>query len=542
MTDWNFADVWEAIAREQPDAPAVVQGDRVVSWSAFERRADAQARALAATGLAPGAKVAQLLYNAPEYLESLFACFKGSFVPVNTNYRYKDEELRTLWAAADVSAVVFHGSFTRVVEAVRPRLPGITGWIHVDDDGTECPDWAVPLPDAVAAPAAAAAAAAGAPRSGDDLVLIYTGGTTGRPKGVMWRQDDLFCVLNRTAEVRYPEDGTPADVAPALRASKHPAARLVPGAPLMHAAASFTSMSVLDSGGCIVLLEGRRFDASELLDLVERERVTEISLVGDPFVRPILAELRRSFERRDLSSLWLVISSGAMWSSETKAELLALLPGITCVDTLGASESVGMASSVSTRKGTAETAGFRVRPGTRVIDAAGTPLAPGTGEVGRIAIPGRGPIGYYQDPEASARTFPVIDGVRCAVPGDFATIDSDGEIRFLGRGSGCINTGGEKVFPEEVEEVLKRHDAVEDAVVVGVADDRFGEVVVAVVEPTAGAEPDVTELVAFVRLHLADYKAPKWIGVVPGLERAANGKVDVRRWREYAASAVDPAP
>jgi acyl-CoA synthetase (AMP-forming)/AMP-acid ligase II len=532
VTDWNFAKVWEVVAEVRGDAPAVAQGPTRLSWSQLDTRADSVAAALVSAGLGDQAKVAQYLYNCPEYLESLYGVFKAGLVPVNTNYRYTETELVYLWDNADVECVIFHSSFTDKAAAVRSRLPRAKLWWWVDDGHGPCPDWAQPYQEVVASPATGRRA-----RSGDDLLLIYTGGTTGLPKGVMWRQDDLFAILNRTGEVRYPEDGSLRDVRAILEApNKYPPARLVPGPPLMHGTGLFTAMSVMSGAGSIVLPESRHFDPEALWDLIEAERVTELSIVGDAFAKPLLAALEANPGRWDISSLWLMISSGVIWSAEVKQGLLRHNPKLTMVDNLGSSEALGMARSMSRAGSTASTAGFELGAHTRVIDDDGRDVIPGSGQAGRVAVKGRGPLGYYKDPEKTAATFTVIDGQRWTLPGDFAMVGADGSVQLLGRGSVCINTGGEKVFPEEVEEALKLHPAVADAVVVGVPDDRFGETVTAVVELSAPATDE--ELVGFVRGRLAAYKAPRHVAVVDTIGRSPSGKVDYRRLRDYAVQTL----
>jgi acyl-CoA synthetase (AMP-forming)/AMP-acid ligase II len=536
VSSWNFADVWEAIAQVRPDHPALIQGERNLSWSHFDRRADGVAAALLSFGLERQATVAQYLYNSPEYLESLFAAWKAGLVPVNTNYRYADDELVYLWDNADISVVVFHGTFAERIERMLARVPRVKGWLWVDDGSGECPEWAVPYEQAAGAAGPRRRAPWG--RSPDDLFLLYTGGTTGMPKGVMWRQDDLFALLNRTAEVRYPEEGGLADVEPGLAASKHPPARSIPCPPLMHGSGAFTTFSVLDSGGCIILLPSRSFSAVELLDTVERERATQLTIVGDAFAKPLLRELDAHPSRWDISSLWLIVSSGVMWAEETKAGLLRHNPKLLCVDTLGSSEAIGIASSRSSTKGTAKTGGFSLGPSARVITEEGKDVVPGSGEAGLLALRGRTPLGYYKDEAKTATTFRVIDGTRWSVPGDWATVDSDGTLRLLGRGSVCINTGGEKVFPEEVEEAIKTHPAVIDAVAVGVPDERFGEAIVAMVE-FGDAEPDEAGVIAHVKSRLASFKAPKRVLAVGTIGRDTNGKVDYRRLKAEADQRVN---
>jgi acyl-CoA synthetase (AMP-forming)/AMP-acid ligase II len=541
MSDWTIADVWEAVADLRPDASAVTQGGRHLTWAQFEARADGLASALIASGLSRQAKVAHYLHNRPEYLESLFAILKAGMVPVNTNFRYTESELAYLWDNADAEAVVFEGGFSERIEGLRPRLPRIRQWWWLDDGTGECPPWATPYEQAAAAGRPGVGSRHREGRSGDDLLLIYTGGTTGMPKGVMWRQDDIFAILNQTAPMRYPEEGDLDDVRTVLsRPARHPPARLVPCAPLMHGTGLLSAVAALDSAGSIVLLEGRRFSPTELLDTIQAERVTECSIVGDAFAKPLLHELDAHPGRWDLSSLWLIMSSGVMWSAEVKAGLLRHHPNLRLVDTLGSSEAVGLARSSTTVDGAAETAGFVLGARTQVITEDGRPVTPGSGEIGLVATRGRAPVGYYKDPEKTAATFRLIDGVRWSIPGDWASVDADGMAHLLGRGSVCINTGGEKVFPEEVEEALKRQPPVRDAVVVGVPDDRFGEAVVAVVElePLADEPFDEAMLIAAVKQELAGYKAPKRILAVASIGRGANGKADYRRIKSEATAAL----
>jgi acyl-CoA synthetase (AMP-forming)/AMP-acid ligase II len=534
VSDWNFADVWEAIAGLQPDLPAMIRGDRSLTWHQFDDRAGRLASALLDAGLSRQSTVACYLHNSIEYMETLFACFKASLVPVNTNYRYVADELRYLWADADVSAVVFHGTFADRIEEIRAGLPSISVWLWVDDGSGPCPTWATSYEAAIAE----AGPLGHVDRSGDDLFMLYTGGTTGHPKGVMWRQDDLFAVLNRTAQIRYPEEGGLDDVAHVLPSTDAPRGRVLPAAPLMHGTAAFSAFGMLGAGGAVVLCPGTRFDVIELLDTIDAQRVTDLSIVGDAFARPMLEALDAEPDRWDVSTVGVILSSGVMWSAPIKEGLIAHMPEVLCVDTLGSSEAVGLARSISSSRRTATTAGFKLGPDAQVIRDDGSAVEPGGGEIGLVAIGGRGPIGDHGDPEKTARTFRQIGGRRWITPGDNATVDLDGTIHLLGRGSSCINTGGEKVFPEEVEEALKLDPAVFDAVVVGVPHERFGETVVAVIEPSGVGAPTESELLEALRPRLAAYKVPRHVFVVRSLGRGPNGKIDQRRWRSEAAERV----
>jgi 3-oxocholest-4-en-26-oate---CoA ligase len=529
MTDWNYADVWETVADAQPALPAVTQGSRTVSWEEFDHGADGVAQFLLDLGVAQQDKVAMYLYNCPEYLQSTFAIVKVGLVPVNTNYRYGDDELSYLWDNADAAAVVFHGTFAERIEGILDRVPRVKGWLWVDDGSGPCPEWASPYDDAAKSAIGRVRAPWG--RSGDDLYMLYTGGTTGMPKGVMWRQDDLFARLIDSAVRHYPVDGGLEAVRAAIEAGPG-GVTVLPACPLMHGTGNFPSNTVLAEGGRVCLLESRRYDPVELLDTIEREKVNGLVFVGDPFARPMLAALDAHPAKWDLSSLLMIISSGAMWSEPIKEGLLAHHPGMLLVDAFSSSEALGMGVSVSASGAAAKTATFTLGPDVKVLTDDGRQVEPGSEEIGVLALGGRNPLGYYKDAEKSERTFKVIDGVRYSIPGDFAQVDADGTIHLLGRGSVSINSGGEKIFPEEVEEALKTHDAVRDAVVVGIPDPGFGEQVVAVIEPVDGTDvPSEADLIAHVKERLASFKAPRRVRVVASIGRAANGKVDYKRHR-----------
>ncbi len=532
-TGWNFAEIWERHAERFPDAVAQIQGDRTYSWSEFDRRADGVGAAFLSDGAVHQDKVAHYLYNCPEYLESMFGMYKAGLVPINTNYRYTDDEIVYLWDNADVVGVVFHGSFAGRCDGLRHRLPGIRTWIWVDDGTDQCPVWATPYESAAAGATGRTIAPWG--RSPDDLYMLYTGGTTGMPKGVMWRQDDVIGSLDAASKNPLPD--LPGWDVLEQRVSK-PGPRNLPAAPLMHGTGAFNAMWNLCLGGSVITMQGRSFDPVELLDTVQRHRVGSISIVGDAFARPMLRALDAQPDRWDVSSLRVLVSSGVMWSATTKAGLLRHNSRLIMIDSLGSSEAIGMANNTTSSDGAGQNATFVLSGHTKVLTDDGREVVPGSGERGRVALRGRTPIGYYKDPEKSASTFITFEGVRWSIPGDFAEVDADGSVRLLGRGSQCINTGGEKVYPEEVEEALKSHPSVADAAVVGLPDERFGEAITALVEADSGATIDEAELIRHVRLHLAAYKAPKRIFEIASIGRAANGKLDYKRLKDHAVAAL----
>ena len=346
MTGWNIADVLEVVAAQVPGSPAVIQGGRVVTWRELDQRAGRVAACLLTAGLPRRSSVAQYLRNSPEYIESLYACLKASLVPVNTNYRYGSDELIYLWDNADVRAVVFHGEFSAQIEPIRGRLPEIRSWLWVDDGTGPCPGWAVDYEDVATGARRPALRAGPGQRSGDDLLLLYTGGTTGMPKGVMWRQDDLFILLGNAARGGYPDEPD-LEYARSRVAGEGP--RMLPAAPLMHGAGCFSCMPILARGGAIVLLEGRSFDPVEFLDTVDRRQVHSASWVGDAFARPVADALDAHPGRWHLSSLKTITSGGVVFTDATKRRLLAHVPHLLINDVFGASEAITVGSSLVTK-------------------------------------------------------------------------------------------------------------------------------------------------------------------------------------------------
>jgi len=532
---WNYANLWESVADAVPARPAQIRGDRVVSWADFDRRADGLARGLLDAGLTQQCKVAAYLYNAPEYLETYFAAFKAGLAPVNTNYRYVADELIYLFDNADAEAVVFHASFAPTVEQIRSALPKVKLWIAVAEPGHPTPDFAVDYESVADRKLGRVAAPWG--RSGDDLLILYTGGTTGMPKGVMWRQEDLFFVLGAGGNVLLEIPPLESVAEAGTRAAASDPAVSIAAAPLMHGTSQFTAMGALTVGGTVACLPSTRFDAVEFWNEAARLKAASAAIVGLAFAAPMLEALDANPGRWDLSNLRRLGSSGTVWSMENKQGLLAHLPDCAIFDSLGSSEAVGLGSSMSAAGETARTAKFMVGPNSAVFTEDGRRVKPGSGERGLVAVSGFLPLGYYKDPEKTARTFHTYEGRRWSAPGDFATVEEDGSLTLLGRGSQVINTGGEKVFPEEVEEAIKRYPGVKDAAVVGAPDPRFGERICAVVEMGAGEAPTLAALSEHVRRHLAAYKAPRALVLAP-VSRAANGKLDYKAMKALALDAL----
>ena len=522
MSNWNYLDIWRLIAEVQPDAPCISQGSRVLSWRDFITDVDRWAQRFVADGVVPGDAVALYLYNCPEYLTAFGGALAAGAVPINVNYRYGVDEVTYLIQNAEAAAIVAHGTFVDVVSSVRDRHEELRNVYLVDDGSGSCPNWArdssqldvatsVPLPEP----------------SGDDIFMIYTGGTTGMPKGVMWRCDDMFAISNQGGWTkRYDENGTLAGIQEQLR-ERGPGYRFIPACPLMHGTGLIGALRSLQEGGHTVLLESRHYDPVEFARVIEEQKINCTAIVGDPFARPLLDAAESEGYR--FSELRLVISAGAMFSAEQKERLLTIAPEVTIADAFSSSEALGMGTAVTTARSKPATATFRIGANVRVITDDGRDAIAGSGEIGKVMLGGRLPLGYFKDEAKTAATFPTIDGVRYSCPGDMATVGLDGTLTLLGRGSQCINTGGEKVFPEEVEEVLKRHPVVLDAVVVAAPHERFGQQVVASVELAMGATCEVNELREWVKSHLAHYKAPRHIRVVASIGRAPNGKMDYGR-------------
>lgn len=538
--DFHFANAFELIADAIPEAPALICGDTRRSWREFEDRGARLAAVLEAHGLGPDSKVGLYLHNCNEYTEAHLGAFKLGACPINANYRYQAEELIYLLDNCDAEAVLFHGSFAPRIEEIRASLPKLKLLLQVADESD------APLVDAALDYEAALADVSPrphAPRPGSDVYMIYTGGTTGMPKGVMYDNASFAASMCGGYPIRgLPLPTSPEELPGLVRKLHEMGATAVsmPACPQMHGTGMWIgTMIPLMLGGTVYTRRSPRFDADELFRDVAKHRVTDLVIVGDAFARPMVAALDAARDRgepHDLSSLGMVISSGVMWSAEVKQGLLAH-KDMMLYDAMGSSEG-SMGANVSNRATPIETAKFMLGEGVKVFTEDDREVTPGSDEIGLVATAGLVPIGYYKDPEKSARTFRTVNGVRYSFPGDFARVAADGTITLLGRGSQVINTGGEKVFTEEVEEAAKRHPDVEDCLVVGVPDERFGSRVVAVISLRAGAAPSDDALRGVMREHLAGYKLPKAFVRVPLVQRAPNGKADYKWAKAEAASAA----
>jgi 3-oxocholest-4-en-26-oate---CoA ligase len=544
---WHFASIWEAIADAQPDAPALACGEVRRSWREFENRAARVASALEAAGLDRGAKVGLYASNCNEYLEVQFGVFKASGCPINVNYRYSEAELVYLLDNAEAEALFFDARFSGRVAAIRDQLPRVKLFVAIDDgsDGAlaQTLDNAIGLEGLIAAHDPAPRRA----QNEDDVYMLYTGGTTGMPKGVMLRQGDFSRTVTGALAASLRGLAPPGNL-PALitlvrqlrEAGEAPVS--LPACPLMHGTGCWGgAFGPHALGGLVVTLRGDHFDPDALWRVVAREHVSDLVIVGDAFAKPLLVALRGANDAGrlpELSKLKRIISSGVMFSREVKEGLLELAD-VTIIDVMGSTEG-GMGSSVVSRANPpGETARFMPNPGVKVFDALDREVKPGSDDSGMVASATVAQLGYYKDEAKTAATFRVIDGVRYSFPGDFAKLAADGSLILLGRGSVCINTGGEKVFPEEVEEAFKAHPDIFDCLVVGVPDPRFGERVIAVLSLSEGAAFDEPSVLEFARTRVAGYKLPRRLIVVGEVQRAPNGKADYK-WAKSTALAAEP--
>ncbi len=535
-SELDLASAWEALAREFPGRVALACGTATRTWAELDDRAGRLAAAFAAHGIGHDAKVAIALYNGNEYIETEFAAFKVRAVPANVNYRYRADEIRYVLQNADAAALVYDASLRDVIDEIRASVPLLTLFVEVGGDGT-CP-FATDYETLIAAHEPCAPIA----RSSHDQWFLYTGGTTGQPKAVMWEHRGLLGGMESTYRPFGIEVPTTVDeVVAAARTitDRGTEVRQLAASPLMHGTAGVSTKATLTHGGVVITLPSHSFDADELFRAVELHRATMLTIVGDAFSRPMLAAIERAeSEGRpyDLSSVRTIVSSGIMWSEEIKQAFLDRYQ-VTLVDILGSSEGTGMARQVASRTRKAATARFELGEHARVFTDDGRDVVPGSGETGRIALGFPIPAGYYKDPVKTEEAFPLVGGRRWSIPGDYALVEADGTVVLLGRGSQCINTGGEKVFPEEVEESLKTYPGVIDPNVIGVPDEKWGSAVTAVVSVAAGATVSADALRAHVREHLAAYKAPKQVIFVPEIVRKVNGKPDY----EWARAALDAA-
>ncbi|MSZ89380.1 MAG: AMP-binding protein [Actinobacteria bacterium] len=522
---YNLGDLLEQVAASVPDRMAVIGGDTRYTFAEFDRRTNQVARMLIEQGVEPGAKVAIYSWNRVEWAELFFGAFKARVVPININYRYVAHELEYVLENADAEIVIFERGFADVMAEVGPKLPKLRATI-VMEDGTD-----LDAGDALSYGALVDAQDNGPmdiERSSDDLYFLYTGGTTGMPKGVMWRHEDVFFAalssglgpepISSPGEIT--ERSLPADFAlPSLII-----------APLMHGAAQWGMCNMLFAGAGVVLYTEHGLDPHAVWDLAERERVMGITLVGDAMGRPLADALADGTRTYDLSGLFRIGSGGGVFSPAVQGQLKEKIPHVMVMDSYGASETGagGMSAEGGARR-------FHVSSEIQVLDEDMNPIDPGSEQIGLLARTGHIPLGYYKDEEKTAKTFPTDGtGKRWSVPGDFATVDAEGIVTLLGRGSQCINTGGEKVYPEEVEEALKSHPEVYDALVVGVPDERWGERVVVVLQPRKGTRPDLEDLAVHCRKTIAGYKIPKAITYVDAVKRSPAGKADYRWAKETA--------
>ena len=541
----HFATLWENISDVIPDRKALICGNIERTWKEYDERAARLASLLTKNGLGDNSKVGLYLHNSNEYLEAQYSIFKIKGVPINVNYRYKEDELVYLLDNADAEAVFYQGCYASQIESIKEKLPKVKVFIQVSDDTSELPEFSVDFEDSISNNNPMERQE----RSGENIYMLYTGGTTGMPKGVMYKHQGFVSGMLKTGTAWgllpiAPEDlediqGFSLDIVPGLVEDLEKSDSLIvslPACPLMHGTGMWLGALIpLSVGGTVVTIPELGFDPDYLLKETEKHKVNNLVIVGDAFAKPIrdsLDKAKGEGSPYDISSVNMMISSGVMWSSEVKEGLLAHHEML-LVDAMGSTEG-GMGSSIASRENPAPTAKFTLNPGVIVITDEGKLVEPGSGEMGLIGTSGLVPEGYYKDEKKSAETFKEVDGVRYSFPGDYALVEADGSITLLGRGSNCINTAGEKVYPEEVEEAVKRHPDIYDCLVVGVEDDRFGQRVVALASFKEDNVVEEADLISFTRDHLAGYKLPKQVLFVDEVMRAPNGKANYK-WAKQRA-------
>lgn len=536
MPGFNLADLFERVADAVPDREVVVSPARRLTFAQLDERANRLANVLTGLGVKRGDHVGLQLLNGSEYIEGMLAAFKLSAVPVNVNFRYVEGELRHLYDDADLVAVIHHQQFSPRVGAVAPEAATLEHLVVVaDSSDAKVAESAIDYETAIAG--ASAARPDGAARSSDDHYIAYTGGTTGMPKGVVWRQEDIFFAAMGGGDVFQSGNfiKTPEELLDRL---PEVGGTILTTPPLMHVSAQWGVFHSLFAGGRVVFPPQGAFDADAIWTLVATEGVNILTIVGDAMARPLAESYAAAADAGtpyDASSLFVVGSGGAVLSTQAKARLTELLPSLMVVDGFGSSETGIVGSKMHVSGDTTTAPKFTVNEQTQVLGEDGTPVEPGSGSVGRLARKGFVPLGYYKDEAKTKTTFLVVDGERWVLPGDNATVDADGTVVLLGRGSTSINTGGEKVYPEEVEIALMTHDSVADVVVVGVPDERWGEQVVAVVAAAAGATPSLDALQDHARGTLAGYKIPRALVLVDTVERTPAGKPDYAWAKKTAA-------
>ncbi len=531
--EFNLADLFEHAVDHFGEREYLVCDGRRRTYAEMEARANRLAHHLAAHGIGPGDHVGIYAYNSVPWVETLWAVFKLRAVWININYRYVADELRYLVGNADLKALVYQRQFAPLVASVRDAMP-LLGHSIVIDDGSDADVAALGSVDYEAALAGASPARDFPPRSADDRYILYTGGTTGLPKGVVWRHVDVFMALGggidplTNVRVERPEQMVE-------KAKAGVPLTFLPIAPLMHGATQWAVMGQSFLGNKVVLIG--KFDPARVWDLVEQERVNSMMITGDAMARPLIEALTAPGARWDTSSLMLLTSSAATFSPAVKDQFLERFPNLILIDAIGSSESGNQGMAIIQAGGTAMKGGPTVSTigHTAVLDESFRPIPPGSGRIGKIARTGDIPLEYYKDPQKTAETFVTIDGVRWVLPGDYATVEADGRITLLGRGSVSINSGGEKIFPEEVEAAVKSHPDVFDCTIVGVPDERWGERVCAVVEPRPGRTPTLEALQAHCRTRIAGYKVPRALQLVERIVRSPSGKPDYR-WAKRVAT------
>ena len=535
--EFNAADIFEGVVQRIPDREAVVLGETRLTYKELDARANKAAHALKKLNISLGSHIGIYAFNCIEWLEIMLGAYKLCAIPININYRYVEEELKYLMNNADIEAIFFHQQFSDKLNNIADALPLLKTYVSINDGSDAKSD--LVCVDYEALIEHESEEQVPQLRSGDDQYILYTGGTTGMPKGVVWRMEDVLMTLGGGIDAvtgeKYP---TPEALADKCLQDQTTALAL---APLMHGAAQWQSFNAFFSGWKLVFNDQVTFDAHHAWDLIAKERVMNLTITGDAMGRPLCDALPAALQRGlDLSCLFVIASSASVFSSSIKDTMITLLPNLFIIDAVGSSETGATGVNIHTKNGKLKDSGggpkFNKPDFSAILNLETQQIIPqsDTETIGYLARKGHVPIAYYKDPEKSKKTFIDVEGERFSVPGDMAKYESDGQITLLGRGSVSINSGGEKIFPEEVEMALKAHPNVFDCLVVGVKDEIWGQKVVAVIQRRDSSELTLEDLKETSAKYIASYKMPKALIFSDLIERAPSGKPNYQWAQEFA--------
>jgi len=538
--EFNAADIFEGVVDRVPDREAVVHGSTRLTYKELDARSNKAANALKKLGIKKGSHIGIYAFNCVEWLEIMLGAYKLCAIPININYRYVEEELKYLIENADMQAIFYHKQFSRKLENIKDQLPLLKSFICINDhsDDENAIEESFDFENLIINEDESRLKVQ---RSGDDQYILYTGGTTGMPKGVVWRMEDVLMTLGGGIDAVTGEKyKTPEEFADKCLQDQTIALAL---APFMHGGAQWQSFNAFFSGWKLIINDQISFDADYIWEVVAKEKVMNLTIMGDAMGRPLCDALPKAIEKGlDLSSLFVLSSTASVFSATIKDTILEFLPNLFLIDAVGSSETGATGVNIHTKDGKLKDSGggpkFTKPDFSEILNLDTKEIIPpsDTQTIGYLARKGHVPLAYYKDEEKSKKTFIEVNGERYSIPGDMAKYEADGQMTLLGRGSVSINSGGEKIFPEEVEMALKAHPNIFDCLVVGVKDDRWGQKVVAVIQRREDVEMSLEEIKEVASKYIASYKMPKAIVFSEVIERAPSGKPNYQWAQEYANS------